>query len=230
MSLVDIVVNELHAEIKSGRWKVGDRIPPESELVNLLGVSRVSVRAGVQSLVHAGLLVTRQGDGTFVVATDVTDVALRRRLEKARQEHVLQVRYALDVAAARLAALNRTERDLRGMTADLEARVAAFATRDVEAFVAADVAFHLKVAVATHNPVLSDLYGSLVGALAEAMRRGSCLETEEAADGEVLHEELFRAIRDREVDKAVDTAFGLVDASIWEVETASEPVRQKQDS
>ncbi|MGW1403244.1 FCD domain-containing protein [Streptomyces sp. NPDC002405] len=72
---------------------------------------------------------------------------------------------------------------MRGMTADLQARVEAFVTRDVEAFVAADVAFHLKVAVTTHNPVLSDLYGSLVSTLAEAMRRGSCLETEEAAGG-----------------------------------------------
>ncbi|MFF4758416.1 hypothetical protein [Streptomyces sp. NPDC001292] len=74
------------------------------------------------------------------------------------------------------------------------------------------------------------LYGSLVGTLAEAMRRGSCLETEEAAGGEVLHKELFTAIRDREVDKAVDTALGLVDASVWEVETVSEDGRQQQDS
>ncbi|MEU6010679.1 FCD domain-containing protein [Streptomyces sp. NPDC047453] len=64
-----------------------------------------------------------------------------------------------------------TERDLRGMTADREACLQAFAARDVEAFVVADVAFHLKVTAATNNPVLSDLYGSPVGTLAEA---GGC--------------------------------------------------------
>lgn len=221
MSLVDIVVNELHNEITSGRWKVGDRIPPEPELIEQLGVSRASVRAGVQSLVHAGLLVTRQGDGTFVVATDATDVALRRRLEKARHEHVLQVRYALDVAAARLAAINRTDKDLSDLRATLRARVEAFEARNEEAFVAADIAFHRKIAEASHNPVLSDLYGSMVGTLADAMRRGSCLETEESVDGAALHQRLYDTVESAAEEDAIVAAEALVDASVWGAPVAS---------
>lgn len=50
-----------------GRYKAGDRIPPEAELVGSLGVSRVTVRAGLARLVERGVLERRQGSGTFLV-------------------------------------------------------------------------------------------------------------------------------------------------------------------
>jgi GntR family transcriptional regulator len=50
-----------------GRYKAGDRIPPETELVEALGVSRVTVRAGLARLVERGLLERRRGSGTFLV-------------------------------------------------------------------------------------------------------------------------------------------------------------------
>jgi GntR family transcriptional regulator len=50
-----------------GRYKAGDRIPPEVELVDALGVSRVTVRAGLARLVERGLLERRRGSGTFLV-------------------------------------------------------------------------------------------------------------------------------------------------------------------
>ena len=50
-----------------GRYKAGDRIPPEAELVDTLGVSRVTVRTGLARLAKRGLLERRQGSGTFLV-------------------------------------------------------------------------------------------------------------------------------------------------------------------
>lgn len=50
-----------------GRYRAGDRIPPETDLVDALGVSRVTVRAGLARLVERGLLERRQGSGTFLV-------------------------------------------------------------------------------------------------------------------------------------------------------------------
>jgi GntR family transcriptional regulator len=50
-----------------GRYKAGDRIPPEAELVGALGVSRVTVRAALARLVERGLLERRRGSGTFLV-------------------------------------------------------------------------------------------------------------------------------------------------------------------
>lgn len=50
-----------------GRYKAGDRIPPEAELVETLGVSRVTVRAALARLAERGMLERRQGSGTFLV-------------------------------------------------------------------------------------------------------------------------------------------------------------------
>ena len=64
-----------------GRYKAGDRIPPEAELVESLGVSRVTVRAGLARLVDRGILERRQGSGTFLVRLPDGD-RLRSGLEK----------------------------------------------------------------------------------------------------------------------------------------------------
>ena len=155
VSLVDGAVAELEGEIRSGRWPVGTRIPPESQLVEQLGMSRTPVREAVRSLVQSGLLVSRQGAGTFVVATDVTEVALRRRLAEADHDDVIQVRDGLDVVAARLAAANRSGQDLAALTDALDRRrQAAHAGRPAD-FLDADIDFHIGIARASGNPLLS---------------------------------------------------------------------------
>ncbi len=62
-NLADSAAENLRAEIVSGRWGVGDRIPNETVLTELLSVSRGTVREAVRVLVSQGLLDTRQGSG-----------------------------------------------------------------------------------------------------------------------------------------------------------------------
>ena len=64
-----------------GRYKAGDRIPPETELVDTLGVSRVTVRSGLARLVERGVLDRRQGSGTFLI-NPPGGARLRSGLEK----------------------------------------------------------------------------------------------------------------------------------------------------
>ena len=65
-----------------GRYRAGDRIPPEAELVGSLGVSRVTVRAGLARLVYRGLLERRQGSGTFLVRPPAGGARLQAGLER----------------------------------------------------------------------------------------------------------------------------------------------------
>lgn len=210
VSLVDATVDELRAEISSGRWRIGDRIPSEPALMERLGVSRASLREAIRSLAHAGLLETRQGDGTYVVAEDVTDVALRRRLGGAQAEDVADVRRGLDVVAARLAALRRTDEDLAAIEEVMGRRAAAVAAGDEEAFVEADVAFHLGVACAADNDVLADLYRSFTRALAEGVRGGHCMRVS-ASGLDPFHDQLLAAIRAQDPTAAMAAAIGLLD-------------------
>ena len=67
--------------VLQGRYKAGDRIPPEADLVGSLGVSRVTVRAGLTRLVERGVLERRQGSGTFLMRLP-GGVRLRSGLER----------------------------------------------------------------------------------------------------------------------------------------------------
>lgn len=66
LSLSDEVYNQILEQITSGEWKVGDKLPSESKLCSMFGVSRTSVRAALQNLQGSGIVVTMQGVGSFV--------------------------------------------------------------------------------------------------------------------------------------------------------------------
>lgn len=123
--LVDQVIEQLRAGIGSGEWPVGQRIPTEPELVAQLGVGRNTVREAVRALAHTGILEVRQGDGTYVRATSEMAGAIRRLCGPELRE-VLQVRRALEVDGARLAATARTEADLAELRRLLDRRDAAW--------------------------------------------------------------------------------------------------------
>ncbi|MFE3452941.1 FadR/GntR family transcriptional regulator [Nonomuraea sp. NPDC059194] len=164
-SLVDQVIDQLKEQITSGSWQINGKIPTETVLAEQLGVGRNTVREAVRALTHAGLLECRQGDGTYVRATSELSGAMLRRLRQAEQLEILEVRRALEVESARLAATRRTDDDIKVIEARLADRDRAWEAGDPEAFVEADLFFHMAVVHATHNLVLIDLYEDFSAAL-----------------------------------------------------------------
>jgi DNA-binding GntR family transcriptional regulator len=65
-SLVDVAEDALRTWLATGRHRVGDRLPPEQELSQRLGISRGTLRTALQRLEQSGEIVRRQGSGTFV--------------------------------------------------------------------------------------------------------------------------------------------------------------------
>ena len=84
-----------------GRYKAGDRIPPEAELVEILGVSRVTVRSGLARLVDRGMLDRRQGSGTFLLRPP-DGARLRSGLEKLESYTVHAERLGVRLASGGL--------------------------------------------------------------------------------------------------------------------------------
>ncbi|MFH9957167.1 FadR/GntR family transcriptional regulator [Streptomyces roseolus] len=151
-SLVDSAVEQLRAQLAEGEWSVGDRIPTEHELAQQLGVGRNTVREAVRVLVHAGLLESRQGNGTFVRST-ADPAAVLHGVRHAGARDVLEVRTALEAEAARLAAERRDTHDLLRLRAALTT-LREEGDRDADA----DLAFHLAVVGATHNAAFIEVY------------------------------------------------------------------------
>ncbi|NUO98949.1 MAG: FadR family transcriptional regulator [Nonomuraea sp.] len=206
-SLVDAAIEQLRREITSGAWPVGTKIPSESRLAESLGMSRLSVREAVRVLVHAGLLQTRQGDGTYVTATDESQVALRRRLDRAAAMDIIDVRRGLDLVAARLAAVKRTDDDLTAMREALTRRDSAARTGDLDGFADADADFHLLVADAAHNPLLADLYRSMRDALRDSVRD----HEQGVLAPDSSHDDLLAAIGSGDPARAVAVSVAILD-------------------
>jgi len=169
-SLIEGAVAALRSRITSGEWAVGTRIPPEPALTALLGVGRNTVREAVQSLVHSGLLVRRQGSGTYVLADDELAVSMGRHIAGAKRRDVLQVRRALEVEAARLAAQRHTPDDDAVLLGLLAERAGAWERGDVGTMVDADLALHREIARISRNPVLLSMYENLLDAIHENIR------------------------------------------------------------
>ncbi|WP_329568765.1 FadR/GntR family transcriptional regulator [Kitasatospora sp. NBC_01266] len=159
--LADQVIAQLRAQITSGEWPVGSRIPTETALVEQLGVARNTVREAVRALAHNGLLDIRQGSGTYVLATSELAGVMHRRFADAEQQQIAELRSVLEAGAAGLAATRRTDRDLTLLRGALARREEAWFGGDPEVFVQADAAFHQAVVAAAHNDALAELYADL---------------------------------------------------------------------
>ncbi|MDR3067950.1 MAG: GntR family transcriptional regulator, partial [Cellulomonas sp.] len=152
--LIGQAVDALRARIVSGEWPVGSRMPTEPVLAELLGVGRNTVREAVQSLVHSGLVERRQGSGTYVVGTSELAVSIGREVAAACRSDVVEVRRALEVEAARLAAVRRTTSDVAEINRARDARQTAYAAGDLAQMVVTDLALHRAVVRASGNPLL----------------------------------------------------------------------------
>ncbi|MFF6955837.1 FadR/GntR family transcriptional regulator [Streptomyces sp. NPDC088197] len=208
-TLADRTIGSLRAQITSGAWPVGSRIPTEPELVEQLGVARNTVREAVRALAHNGLLDIRQGSGTYVVATSELAGVMRARFADSDPLHVAELRGSLEGTAAGLAAQRRTDADLAQLDAALDRRERAWESGDAESFVEADATMHLAVVAASHNDVLTALYADLGEVLRDFLRAdvGTDLRPEDHLDHARLVDAIRAADPERAAAEARDHAF-----------------------
>lgn len=147
------VADWLAREIRSGRLVAGEKLPTEQELIGRFGVSRTVIREAMAALRSQGLVVSRQGSGVFVASAGGSPtfrIAPEEVRSLAEVGHVLQLRLAVEVEAAGLAAAHRAAEDLDAMAGHLAAIDAAIAAG--ESAVQSDFAFHRAISTSTGNP------------------------------------------------------------------------------
>lgn len=215
-TLAEAVAEQLMAMIAKGKLKPGDRLPTEPELMEQFNVGRSTLREAVKSLVVAGLLETRRSSGTFV-SESYADFLSRRLnwdmvFSKQDLRHIIEIRCALEEQAAALAAERATDAEIEKLAQLIEA------IRDMslgpEKAVEHDIAFHMAVAEASHNPMLFNLVLNIRQLLHGYIKSGytrrgytNQAEADEIAD---LHRPIVDAIRARrpyEAKKAMHAHF-----------------------
>lgn len=190
------LVAELTRRIQSGSLQPGDRLPTESEIVREQGVSRTVVREAISRLQAGGLVETRHGVGSFVLArapksTGSLSIDPGTLMTVRDVIAILELRIGVETEAASLAALRRTEAQLDSIEAALDGFRAAVG--DQRACVGADISFHMAIADATCNPHFSDF----MRYLGEAIIPRARVNTAQLA-GDDFQQYLYRVNREHE--------------------------------
>jgi GntR family transcriptional regulator, transcriptional repressor for pyruvate dehydrogenase complex len=206
--LVGEIVDNLAASIRDGQLQPGDKLPTEAEIMVRFDVSRTVVRESLSRLQASGLVETRHGIGTFVLAPQEAGnfkISADDFATVADVIAVLELRISLETEAAGLAAKRRTPDNLKTM----ESALLAFndsINRDSDA-VPPDFQFHMEVARSTGNRHFADLMNYLGTMIIPRTRVNTALNAPEGRLNYLQrinaeHESIYNAIRDQDAEAA----------------------------
>lgn len=198
----EFVAHELLVLILSGRFRPGDRLPPERALAAEFGVSRPTVRQAVGVLAAHGLVEARIGSGTFVVGTPSDG---ERTLDAAQGvPDVMEARLVFEVGAVRLAARrayrSREELDLVGAIVEALEKVDDTASFPVEI----DMTFHralVRLSDNTHLEALLAPFWKTIASTVSAAADG-VWTSDDTARVANQHRAVFEALRTGDAELA----------------------------
>lgn len=198
------IVDQIQRRILAGELKVGDHLPSERELAEQFQVSRTAVREAVKTLSEKGLVQVFPGKGTFV--TNGTSQALRQSLgmmmkigQAEGTRDLVEVRHIFEPEIAALAAQRAGDEHIAAMKEAV--RVMDGALDDADAYIEADLDFHLALAEASQNLIILTLIDSFVDLLREQRIRIFHVEGGPQR-GQIHHKRILEAITNRDPEAA----------------------------
>lgn len=153
--------------IASSGIRPGDRLPTERQLMETLAVGRSTVREVIRKLQALGVVESRKGSGTYLLKATSADaihmpLVIDTALLRDRLLQTLDVRRGLESEASALAALRATPDDIAAIEAKLDAMEAVHHEKGTAGL--EDLAFHLAIYDASHNPLFGQLLEQMRGA------------------------------------------------------------------
>jgi len=191
--------------IVAGEFAVNARLPSETDLAQRFGASRPVVREALARLRDDGIVVSRQGSGSYVKRRP--DTAVLRFVPVgsiADIQRCFEFRVGLEGAAAALAAERRDDDDLMAIQSAFDALESCI--RDGKLGVDADEQFHIAIAKATHNDYYVSVQTSLHPHIAVGMNLARNLSLLRTAERLRAVQDEHRAIVDAIAARAADAA------------------------
>lgn len=208
MSVTTETIEKIKEMILAGDLRPGDKLPPENELAERLGLSRSSLREAVRALAVLNVVEAKQGDGTYItsltpeVLLDVIGFGIELVNDPSLVE-VFQVRRFLETAATAAAAISISDDELASLR-DCTARMDRAET--VEELVRADEEFHHIIAAATRNSVLVALMDNLSSRTVRARLWRAVTERDAVERTKQWHHAILQGLeaRDPQLARAAD--------------------------
>ncbi|MBV9223855.1 MAG: FadR family transcriptional regulator [Acidobacteriaceae bacterium] len=203
-TLGEQVAAQIAEMISERRWKVGEKLPSETELCGDLHVGRSTLREALKSLAFAGLVRMRAGDGTYVAepSRGVLDRIFAKGFLKTEKDlaDVWETRLVLETELAALAAERATDNDITRL-GELITQGEERLTGDRQSFSDLDLDFHLAVANCSQNKLLPRLLMDVRGLLAEWITKSQELPGMRE-NAQEQHKRIYKSIVRRDPEKA----------------------------
>jgi len=200
------VVKQVQEAIFSGELAPGDRLPPERELAEQFGLSRMSVRDALRRLESSGLVEVKVGSNGGAFIREPNFDPLRETLssmlrwKKANILELVETRKIVETAVAGLAAQRANKEDLREMREAIEAAQRALSSGQPN-YGPHSVKFHAALAKAAKNHVLNLTVRSFRGWFSDVLEK--LLTTADMAERAIAdHGELYKAIEAHDAERA----------------------------
>jgi GntR family transcriptional repressor for pyruvate dehydrogenase complex len=199
-SLSERVTEQIVSQILSGTLKPGDKLPPEPELCEKLGVGRTSLREGLRPLIMLGLIRVRPGEGTTVSENTAEFFAkpLSWGLLIGAQNvwQLIEAREMIELGTVVLATKRGTDEEIAKLEQLVE-RMEAQA-ENPRGRLEFDLAFHMQIAHMSHNAVLGRLMLSMISLLRPWIEKVATFAPQRSLDALPLHRRVFEAVRRRD--------------------------------
>jgi len=225
-NVVNDVFEQLRQKLTDGSWTPGSRLPSEQELCSLLNVSRVSVRSAVQRLRDFGVVITRQGSGSYI-SEDFTPQSLNNRLRpvmdlsKEDFHDMMVFRQTVEFKCMELAVIHATTEDILALEQALNRMLVN--KNDYKKYSEADFDFHLAIAKASQNKVFYNVMLSIKDSYyyyLEELNRALGI-TLESVD---THIKVYLAMKNRDAATAVQILGETMADNLVAIERINQPV------
>jgi GntR family transcriptional repressor for pyruvate dehydrogenase complex len=200
----DLIMRQIRNLVAGGTLKAGDRLPPERELASQFGVGRGHVREALRKLEFYGVLRTFPQSGSIVASLGAGSLErlISNLLDLDRDDikALTETRSILELHAAQLAAQRASKADVN----DIERALEAFRLEVEEGrpAVEEDLLFHLAIAKAAQNPVMTSLIGLMTPDIIRLHKASRVCEAGRANLALQEHIKIFRAIATKDARAA----------------------------
>lgn len=194
LKLYEQVLERIKTMIAQGTFHKGDLLPSEKELMNLMGVSRITVRQALRQLSEAGVIETHKGKGSYVLIDGAQLVSPGAKLQDYCRAFLnsTNARILLEPEIARLVAATATPEEL--------ARLEECAREEQP-----EESFHVVLVQAAHNPILNEWFRQLSRLESDPALTALIPPARQKRVSAVMaqqHRKIFEAIRDRKEEFA----------------------------
>lgn len=203
----ELAAQQIKEQILAGVYPPGSKLPAVTELSKVFQVGASTVREALSALKATGWLDIRHGSGTYVcnpLPSDAAEAPVDPFYITDSLRHIVEVRKYIESGCAALAARRRTKEDLQELKQILKRMEEAL--EDEERSEEADIAFHMRIAAASANPLLLHMMESLRDRLHEHMKDSRRLWFfAERSSAELLlseHRAIFESIQNADETQA----------------------------